>query len=105
MCWQKRTSWRRRGTKLGAINLGAELSSIQKAYLAQLVKYNAFNLVVVGSSLAVGVFLILFVFVTYLFFCQDFSFMSLICPSRFISHPDFFVFVTALFIHPNKGGS
>jgi hypothetical protein len=36
-----------------------------------------------------------FVFVTDLFFCcPDFSFMSLICLSRFISHPDFFfVFV------------
>jgi hypothetical protein len=31
-------------------------------------KYKALNLLVVGSSPAVGVFLILFVFVTYLFF-------------------------------------
>jgi hypothetical protein len=27
--------------------------------------------------------------------------MSLICPFRFISHPDFFVFVTDLFIRPD----
>jgi hypothetical protein len=95
--WHKRTSWRRRGTELGAIDLGAELHSIQKACLAQLVKYKALNLVVVGSSSTMVVFLILFVFVTYLFFCcPDFSFMSLICPSRFISHQVFFV--TDLFI-------
>jgi hypothetical protein len=49
-------SWRRRGTELGAIDLGVELNFIQNAYLAQLVKYNAFNLMVVGSSPTVGVF-------------------------------------------------
>jgi hypothetical protein len=54
--------------------------------------------VVVGLSPTVSI-LILFVFVTDLFFCcPDFSFMSLICPSRFISYPEFFVFVTDLFI-------
>jgi hypothetical protein len=41
-----------------------------------------------------------FVFVTNLFFCCPyFSFMSLICPFRFIFHLVFFVFVTDLFIH------
>jgi hypothetical protein len=41
-----------------------------------------------------------FVFVTNLFFCCPyFSFMSLICPSRFIFHLVFFVFMTDLFIH------
>jgi hypothetical protein len=43
---------------------------------------------------------ILFLSVTDFFCCPDFSFMSLICPSRFISYPDFFVFVTDLFIRP-----
>jgi hypothetical protein len=52
----KRTSWRRRGTELGAIDLGAELHSVQKTCLAQLVKYKALYLVVVGSSPTVGVF-------------------------------------------------
>jgi hypothetical protein len=56
----QQTSWRRRGTELGAIDLGAELHSIQKTCLAQLVKYKAFKLVVVGLSPTVGVFLILF---------------------------------------------
>jgi hypothetical protein len=79
---QKSWSWRRRGSELGAIDLGAELRSVQKTCLAQLVKYKALNLVVVGSSLTVGVFLILFVFVIYFFFCYSyFLFMSLICPS------------------------
>jgi hypothetical protein len=43
-------------TQLDAIYLGAELYSVQKTCIAQLVKYNALNLVVVGSSLTVGVF-------------------------------------------------
>ena len=54
--WHKRTSWRRRGTELGAIDLGAELHSVQKTCLAQLVKYKALNLVVVSSSPTVTVF-------------------------------------------------
>jgi hypothetical protein len=54
--WHKRPSWRRRGNKLGAIDLGAELYSIQKTCLARLVKYKALNFVVAGSSPTVGVF-------------------------------------------------
>jgi hypothetical protein len=63
--WHKRTSWRRRGTELGAIDHGAELGvidhgaelySVQKTCLAQLVKYMALNPVVVGLSPTVGVF-------------------------------------------------
>jgi hypothetical protein len=84
--WHKRTSWRRCGTELGAIDLGAELHCVHETCLAQSVKHKALNLVVVGSSHTVGVFLIhtfclchWFVF----FCCPDFSFMSLICPSRF----------------------
>jgi hypothetical protein len=68
--WHKRMSWRRRGTELGAIDHGAELCSVQKTCLAQLIKYKALNLVVVGSSPYGGRFLILFVFVT--FFCAYF---------------------------------
>jgi hypothetical protein len=49
-------SWRRRGTELGAIDLGAELCSVQKTCLAQLVKYKAFKLVVVGSNPTVDIF-------------------------------------------------
>jgi hypothetical protein len=56
---------RRRGTELGAIDHSAELHSVQKTCLAQLVKYKALNLVVVGLSPTVGVFLILFVLVTF----------------------------------------
>jgi hypothetical protein len=66
--WHKRTSWRRRGTEFGAIDLGAELDYIHKTCPAQSVGHKAFNLVVVGSSPMVDVFLILFVFVTDLFF-------------------------------------
>jgi hypothetical protein len=98
MRWPKRTTWRRRGTELGAIDLGAELSFVHKSRLAQLVERKALNLVVVGLSPTVGVFLSL----SLIFFCcPDFLFMSLICPSKFISHPVFFVFVTDLFIHPD----
>jgi hypothetical protein len=101
--WHKRTAWRRRGTELGAIDLGAELYFIHRTSVAQLVKLKSLNFVVVGSSPTVSIFLIpfclchLFVF----FCCSDFSFMTLIYPSRFISHLDFFfVFVTVLFIRP-----
>jgi hypothetical protein len=60
---------------------------VHKGCLAQLVERKILNLVVVGLSPAVIVF---FVFVTNLFFCcLYFSFMSLICPPRFISHLDF----------------
>jgi hypothetical protein len=63
--WPKRTTWHRRGTELGAIDLGAELGFVHKGRLAQLVERKTLNLVVVGSSPTVGVF---FVFVTDLFF-------------------------------------
>jgi hypothetical protein len=53
--WHERTSWRRRGTELGAIDLGAELSCVHKARLAQSVERKALNLVVVGSSPTVSV--------------------------------------------------
>jgi hypothetical protein len=92
--WHKRTAWRRRGTELGAIDLGAELYFIHRTSVAQLVKLKSLNFVVVGSSPTVSIFLIpfclchLFVF----FCCSDFSFMTLIYPSRFISHLDFFCF-------------
>jgi hypothetical protein len=99
--WHKWTSWRRRGTELGAIDLSAELSSVQNSYLAQLVKYNVLTLWLWVRAPR-WAFLILFLYLSLicLFCCPNFSFMSLICPSRFISHPDFFVFVTDLFIRP-----
>jgi hypothetical protein len=96
--WHKRTSWRRRGTELGAIDLGAELHSIQKTFLAQLVKYKALNLVVVGWSPTVGVFLILFVFVTYLFFLLSIFFVYVVDLSVLIYFSSSFIFVTDLFI-------
>jgi hypothetical protein len=55
-------------TQLGAIGYGAELRFVQKICLAQLVKYKALKLVVVGSRAPRWAFLILFVFITYLFF-------------------------------------
>jgi hypothetical protein len=66
--WHKWTSWRRRGAELGAIDHGAELRSVQKTYLAQLVKYKALNLVVVGSIPTVDVFYNTFC-LCHLFFC------------------------------------
>jgi hypothetical protein len=53
--WHKRMSWRRCGTELGAIHLGAELDCVHKAILAQLVEHKALNLVVVGSNPTVGI--------------------------------------------------
>jgi hypothetical protein len=53
--WHNQTSWRRRGTELGAIDLGAELSCVHKVCLAQSVERKALNLVVVGLSPTVGV--------------------------------------------------
>jgi hypothetical protein len=80
-----------RGAELGAIDLGVELSCVHKACLAQLVERKALNLVVMGSSPTVGVLIFLSLLLIY-FCCPDFSFMSLIYPSRFISHPYFFCF-------------
>jgi hypothetical protein len=95
--WHKRTSWRRRGTELGAIDISAEFNCVHKTCLAQSVKHKALNLMVVSSSYMMNVFLILFVFVTDLFFfCPDFSLMS-----EFELHDEcfliLFVFVTDLF--------
>ena len=53
--WHKRTSWRRRGTELSVIDLGAELSYVHKARLAQSIERKALNLVVVGLSPMMGV--------------------------------------------------
>jgi hypothetical protein len=53
--WHKRTSWRRRDTELGTIDLGVKLGYVHKACLVQLVERKALNLMVVGSSLMVGV--------------------------------------------------
>ena len=66
--WHKRTSWRRRGTELGAIDLGAELCYVHKTCLAQLVELKAFNLVVVGSSPMIGMFSYFFLSLTLIFF-------------------------------------
>jgi hypothetical protein len=98
MRWHKRTSWRRRGTKLSAINYGAELRFVQKTCLAQLVKYKALNLVVVGSSPTVGVFNTfclchLFFFVHIFVYVADLSVLI-----YFLSN---FIFVTDLFIRPD----
>jgi hypothetical protein len=98
--WHKRTSWRRRGTELGAIDLGAELHSVQKTCLAQLVKYKALHLVVVGSSPMVDV-LILFVFVTYLFFLLSIFFVYVADLSVLIYFSSSFIFVNDLFIRPD----
>jgi hypothetical protein len=98
--WHKRTSWRRRGAELGAIDLGAELRFIQKTYLAQLVKYKAFNLVVMGSSLTVRVFntfclchLFLFLLFIFLVYVANLSVLIYFSSS--------FIFVTDLFIRPD----
>jgi hypothetical protein len=99
--WHKRTSSRRRGTELGAIDHGAELRSIQKTCLAQLVKYMALNPVVVGSSPTGGRFLILFVFVTYLFFLLSIFFVYVVDLSVMIYFSSNFIFVTDLFICPD----
>jgi hypothetical protein len=100
MRWHKRTSWHRRGTELGAIDPGAELYSIQKTCLTQLVKYNALKLVVVGSSPMVCVFNTfclchLFVFLLSIFFVYvaDLSVLIYLSSS--------FIFVTDLFIRPD----
>jgi hypothetical protein len=99
-------------THFGAIGYGAEVRATPTWYrarrqdlwrrarmydnkicLAQLVECKDFNFKVVGSSPMVDV-QYFFVFVTNLFFCCPyFSFMSLICPSRFIFHLVFFLFL------------
>jgi hypothetical protein len=63
-----------------------------KAHLAQSVERNAFNFKVVGLSSTVGIQYFLSLSLICFFCCQDFSFMLLICPSKFISHLDFFCF-------------
>jgi hypothetical protein len=98
LSWHKRMSWRRRGTELGAIDHGAELYFVQKTCLAQLVKYKTLNLVVVGSSPTVDVFLILFVFVTFLL---SIFFVYVADLSVVIYFSSSFIFVTDLFIRPD----
>jgi hypothetical protein len=90
--WYKRTSWRRRGTELGAIDLGAELRFVQKTCLAQLVKYKALKLVVVGSS---PTLCHLFIFLLSIFFVYVADLSVLIYFSCS------FIFVTDLFIRPD----
>jgi hypothetical protein len=70
--WHKWTSWHRRGTELGAIDLGAELCYVHKTCLAQLVEHKAFNLVVVGSSPTIGIFSYFFLSLSLIFFVQIF---------------------------------
>jgi hypothetical protein len=57
--WHIWTPWHRRGTELGATDLGAELGCVltvllerykHKSCLAQLVEHKALHLVVLGSS-------------------------------------------------------
>jgi hypothetical protein len=88
--WHNRTPWCRRGIELGAKIYGAELDCLttKPVYLS---RYNASSQPCgCGFEPHGGCLILFFVFVTDLFFFPDFSFMSLICPSRFISHPDFF---------------
>jgi hypothetical protein len=96
--WPKRTTWRRRGTKLGAIDLGVELNFVHKGCLAQLVEHKALNLVVVGSSPTVSVF---FVFVTNFFLLSRFFVYVVDLSVQIYFSSCFFVFVTDLFIHPD----
>jgi hypothetical protein len=97
--WHKRTSWRRRGTELGVIDLGAKLHSVRKTCLAQLVKYKALKLVVVGSSPTIGVFTFclchLFIFLLSIFFVYVADLSVLIYFSSS------FIFVADLFIRPD----
>ena len=98
--WHKRTSWRRRGTELGAIDLGAELHSIQKTCLAQLVKYKALNLVVMSSSPTVAVFNTFCLFHLFVFLLSIF-FVYVADLSVLIYFSFSFIFVTDLFIRPD----
>jgi hypothetical protein len=75
-------------TQLGAIGYGAELSYVHKTCLAQLVELKAFNFGC-GSSPMIGMFSYFFFVFDTVFLLSRFSFMSPICPSRFISYPDF----------------
>ena len=94
--WPKRPTWRRRGTELGAIDLGAELSSVHKGCLAQLVERKTINLVVVGSSPTVGVFLSLSLICFLLF--RFFVYVADLSVQIYFSSC-FFCFLTDLFIH------
>jgi hypothetical protein len=90
--WHKWMLWRRRGIKLGA-----ELHSIQKTCLAQLVKYKALNLVVVGSNPTVGVFNT-FLSLSLIFFLLSIFFVYIVDLSVLIYFSSSFIFVTDLFI-------
>jgi hypothetical protein len=98
--WHTWTSWRRRGTELGATDLGAELGCVltvllenckHKACLAQLVEHKALHLVVLGLSHIVCIS----IFLSLSLIC--FFFMSLMCPYKFISHLDFFLSLSSRF--------
>jgi hypothetical protein len=75
-------SWRRRGTELDAIDLGAELSCVHKTCLAQLVERKTFSFVVVGSSPTVCVFLILFLSLSLIFFLLSRFFVYFVISHR-----------------------
>jgi hypothetical protein len=54
-----------------------------KTCLTQLVESKAFNLMVMGSSLMMGIqYFFLSLSLIYFFYCPDFSFMSLICYTK-----------------------
>jgi hypothetical protein len=101
--WHKRTSWRRRGTEVSAIDLGAELHFVQETYLAQLVNtrlltlwlwvraprwafFNTFCL----CHLFVFLLSIFFVYVADLFVLVYFSSSFIFVTDLFI-RPDFFI--------------
>jgi hypothetical protein len=96
--WHKRTSWRRRGTELGAIDHGAELYSVQKTCLAQLVKYKTLNPEVVGSSPMVGVFFNTFCICHLFIFLMSIFFVYVADLFVLIYFSSSFIFVTDLFI-------
>jgi hypothetical protein len=70
-----------------------------KAYLAQFVERKAFNLEVVGSSPTVGIQYFLSLSLICFFVVEIFSFMPLICLSKFISHLYFFLLRRICLLH------
>jgi hypothetical protein len=98
--WHKQTSWRRRGTELGAINLGAELRSVQKTCLAQLVNT---RLLALWSWVRASRWVFFNTFcLCHLFLFLLFIFLVYVANlSVLIYFSSSFIFVTDLFIRPD----
>jgi hypothetical protein len=108
--WHTCTSWRRRGTEIGATDLGAELGCVlrvllesykHKASLSQLVEHKALHLMVLGSSPIVCILIFLSLLLIF-FYAADVSIQIYFSSRFFLSLSSrFFCLSLIFFCHLN----